>query len=75
MRNHDEKSPNKDQKHNKAKNEIEERTSLDEFEEQIHADDVPLEDLKIEQKDEKKKFKSKDASQSERKIKSKLDDE
>ncbi|MBY7142188.1 hypothetical protein KFZ56_03590 [Virgibacillus sp. NKC19-3] len=72
MREHDKKSPNK--KENKAENEIEERTALDEFEDQMHVDDVPLEDLKIEQKDEKKKFKSKDASQSERKMKSKLDD-
>ncbi|MBP1968446.1 hypothetical protein J2Z83_000538 [Virgibacillus natechei] len=49
------------------KDRIEERTKLDKFKEQELVDDIPMEDLKIEQKDEKKKFKSKNASQSERK--------
>ncbi|CEI83341.1 MULTISPECIES: hypothetical protein [Oceanobacillus] len=49
----------------------ERRTMLDEHEEQMFVDDVPLEDLKIEAKDEKRKTKSKDDSQSEKKHKEK----
>jgi hypothetical protein len=49
---------------------VEKRNPLDEFEDQKFADDIPLEDLKMEAKEEKKKTKSKDASQSERKHKS-----
>lgn len=47
----------------------EERTTLDEFKDQQFVDDIPLEDLKIEQEDEKDKHKTKDDSQSERKYK------
>lgn len=45
----------------------EDRNKLDEFENQKFVDDIPLEDLKIEQADEKNKHKTKDDSQSERK--------
>lgn len=47
----------------------EDRNKLDEFKEQQLVDDIPLEDLKIEQEDERKKHKTKDDSQSERKYK------
>lgn len=47
----------------------EDRTSLDEFKNQKFADDIPLEDLKIETEQEKDKEKSQDTSQSERKYK------
>lgn len=47
----------------------EDRTKLDGFYEQRFVDDIPLEDLKIEQDDEKDKHKTKDDSQSERKYK------
>lgn len=47
----------------------EDRTKLDEFKKQQLVDDIPLEDLKIEQEDERKKHKTKDDSQSERKYK------
>lgn len=47
----------------------EERTELDKFKDQQFVDDIPLEDLKIEQEDEKDKHKTKDDSQSERKYK------
>ena len=63
------KSPAEDKK-NRQERGVEKRNKLDEFENQKFADDIPLEDLKIEAKDEKKKVKSKDASQSERKHKS-----
>lgn len=49
------------------------RTKLDGFYEQRFVDDIPLEDLKIEQEDEKDKHKTKDDSQSERKYKEKSD--
>lgn len=45
----------------------EDRTPLDEFDEQKFTDDIPLEDLKIDQKQEDKKEKSQDDSQSEEK--------
>ncbi|GGP09156.1 hypothetical protein [Oceanobacillus neutriphilus] len=45
----------------------ERRTELDEHGVQKFVDDIPMEDLKIEAQDEKKKTKSKDDSQSERK--------
>lgn len=45
----------------------ERRTKLDEQKEQKFVDDIPMEDLKIESQDEKKKTKTKDDSQSERK--------
>ncbi|WP_017796424.1 hypothetical protein [Oceanobacillus kimchii] len=51
---------NNERKDEKSKRNIENRTALDEFENQKFADDVPMEDLKIELKDEKKKTKSKD---------------
>ncbi|MFA1820911.1 hypothetical protein ACDX78_12125 [Virgibacillus oceani] len=63
------KSPAED-KENRQDRGVERRNNLDEFENQKFADDIPLEDLKIEAKDEKKKVKSKDASQSERKHRS-----
>lgn len=47
----------------------EKRTTLDEFEEQMHVDDIPLEDLKLEQEEEKDGKKTKNDSQSERKYK------
>ncbi|ASN06451.1 hypothetical protein [Virgibacillus necropolis] len=65
MRTNDKKSSDKD---NNGEH-VEKRTKLDEFKDQQMVDDIPLEDLKIEQKDEKKKSKSKDESQSERKYK------
>ncbi|MGJ9459518.1 hypothetical protein [Oceanobacillus sp. CF4.6] len=71
MSNQDKQSPNKE----KTKWNEEDRTKLDEFENQKFADDIPLEDLKIEMKDEKKKTKTKDASQSERKFKNKEDNQ
>ncbi len=46
-----------------------EEKKLDKHEEQKFVDDIPMEDLKIEAQDEKKKTKSKDDSQSERKYK------
>lgn len=46
---------------------IERRTELDRFREQQHVDDIPLEDLKIEQEQEKNQRKTQDSSQSERK--------
>lgn len=45
------------------------KKKLDKHEEQKFVDDIPMEDLKIEAQDEKKKTKSKDDSQSERKYK------
>ncbi len=63
------KSPAKDKK-NRQDSGVEKRNKLDRFENQKFADDIPLEDLKIEAKDEREHLKSKDASQSERKHKS-----
>lgn len=69
---------NKDKRSSKSgkpnRNE-ERRTTLDEHEEQKFVDDVPLEDLKIEAKDEKRKTKSKDDSQSEKKHKQKQNED
>lgn len=48
----------------------EERTPLDEFANQKFADDIPLEDLKIEVEQEENKEKTQNTSQSERKYKS-----
>lgn len=45
----------------------EDRTPLDEFADQKFADDIPLEDLKIEAEQEEDKEKSQDTSQSEEK--------
>ena len=53
----------------------EDRTKLDDFREQQFVDDIPLEDLKIEQEAEKDKHKTQDDSQSERKYKGKSNDE
>ena len=53
----------------------ERRTKLDEQEEQKFVDDIPMEDLKIESQDEKKKTKTKDDSQSERKYQRKNNSE
>jgi len=69
MVNEKNKSPAKDKK-NRQESGVEKRNKLDGFENQKFADDIPLEDLKIEAKDEKENLKSKDASQSERKHKS-----
>jgi len=69
MVNKENRSPAEDQE-KRQKRGVERRNKLDEFENQKFADDIPLEDLKIEAKDEKKKLKSKDSSQSERKHKS-----
>lgn len=46
----------------------EERTPLDAFEDQKFVDDIPLEDLKIEAEQEKKKHKTQDDSQSAQKF-------
>ncbi|WP_390303265.1 hypothetical protein [Virgibacillus sediminis] len=54
-------------KDNKSRANEEERSELDGFKEQQLVDDMPMEDLKIEQKHEKEKHNSQDASQSERK--------
>lgn len=45
----------------------EDRTELDEFENQKFADDIPLEDLKVETEQEKDKRKTQDTSQSKQK--------
>lgn len=45
----------------------ENRTELDEFENQKFADDIPLEELKVEAEQEKDKRKTQDTSQSEQK--------
>lgn len=45
----------------------EDRTALDEFADQKFADDIPLEDLKIEAEQEEDKHKSQNTSQSEEK--------
>lgn len=45
----------------------EDRNELDEFVDQKFADDIPLEDLKIEAEQEKNKHKSQNTSQSEEK--------
>jgi len=69
---------NKDKRSSKSgkpnRNE-ERRTKLDEHEEQKFVDDIPMEDLKIEAQDEKKKSKSKDDSQSERKYRQKRNED
>jgi len=46
-----------------------EKSPLDKFENQKFADQIPLEDLKIQAEQEKKKEKSQDTSQSEKNIK------
>ena len=53
----------------------ERRTKLYEQKEQKFVDDIPMEDLKIESQDEKKKTKTKDDSQSERKYQRKNNSE
>lgn len=63
------KNKKDDQKGRRTKWNEEERTKLDDLPEQQFVDDIPLEDLKIEQRDEKNKKKTKDDSQSERKYK------
>lgn len=63
-----EKEFEKVKNHKPPKANEEGRTELDEFKDQQHVDDIPLEDLKIEQDDERKKHKTKDDSQSERKF-------
>lgn len=45
----------------------EERTELDEFEDQKFTDDIPLTDLKIEAEQEKDKYKTQNTSQSKQK--------
>lgn len=47
----------------------EERTPLDQFEDQKFVDDIPLEDLKIETEQERNKHKTQDRSQSDKKDK------
>lgn len=71
MSNQDKQSP----KNENTKWNEEDRTALDKFENQKFADDIPMEDLKIELKDEKKKRKTKDDSQSEQKYKNNKDDQ
>lgn len=50
-----------------------ERTPLDKFKDQKFADDIPLEDLKIEAEQEKNKHKSQDDSQSAKKYQADFD--
>jgi hypothetical protein len=49
------------------------RNTAEKLEGQEFVDQIPLEDLKIEMEDERKKFKTKDDSQSERKYKRNYD--
>lgn len=47
----------------------EDRTDLDKFDNQQFADDIPMDDLNMEQEEEKKNTKTKNDSQSEKKFK------
>ena len=58
---------------NRSEAREEKRTPLDKYKDQQFVDDIPLEDLKIETKQEKNKHKSQDTSQSEEKYKSNVD--
>lgn len=62
----------------KVKKEIdyreEDRTPLDQYKDQQFADDIPLEDLKIEAEQEKDKRKTQDSSQSEEKYEADFDE-
>lgn len=63
-----------DKKNNKQKRDNRkeiEKSPLDEFENEKFADQIPLEDLKIEAEQEKNKRKSQDSSQNEEKFKNK----
>jgi len=51
----------------------EERNPLDKFADQQFVDDIPIEDLKIETEQEKKKHKTQSDSQTERKYKADFD--
>ncbi|MFD2630498.1 hypothetical protein [Oceanobacillus kapialis] len=63
MKEKEERSPE-----NKVNNrKSEKRTELDKFEDQMFVDDIPMDDLNEEMKEEKEKTKSKNSSQSEKK--------
>ncbi|MHA6253282.1 hypothetical protein [Oceanobacillus sp. CAU 1775] len=53
----------------------EDRTKLDDFREQQFVDDIPIEDLKIEQEGEKNKHHTQDDSQSEKKYRGNSSDD
>lgn len=73
MKNADKKSTEKIKKQNDYREE--ERTPLDEFQNQKFSDSIPLEDLKINIKQEKFKKKTQDDSQSEKKYQADFDEE
>ena len=73
MKNADKKSTEKIKKQNDYREE--ERTPLDEFQNQKFSDSIPLEDLKINTKQEKLKKKTQDDSQSEKKYQADFDEE
>lgn len=73
MKNADKKSTEKIKKQNDYREE--ERTPLDEFQNQKFSDSIPLEDLKINTKQEKFKKKTQDDSQSEKKYQADFDEE
>ncbi|WP_042220520.1 hypothetical protein [Oceanobacillus manasiensis] len=62
MDNKEKRSPENEVKNRKS----EKRTELDSFEEQKFVDDIPMDDLNKEMKEEKEKTKSKNSSQSEK---------
>lgn len=64
-----------DEKVNNKQINSEKRDPLDKFKDQQFVDDIPLEDLKIENEQEIKKEKSQNASQSERKHKTGFDND
>lgn len=73
MKNADKKSTERIKKQNDYREE--ERTPLDEFQNQKFSDSIPLEDLKINTKQEKLKKKTQDDSQSEKKYQADFDEE
>lgn len=73
MKNADKKSTEKIKKQNNYHEE--ERTPLDEFQNQKFSDSIPLEDLKINTEQEKLKKKTQDDSQSEKKYQTDFDEE
>ncbi len=73
MKNADKKSTEKIKEQNDYREE--ERTPLDKFQNQKFSDSIPLEDLKINTKQEKFKKKTQDDSQSEKKYQADFDEE
>ncbi|MED3728274.1 hypothetical protein ACT6P6_06875 [Priestia endophytica] len=49
--------------------EVKDRTELDKFESQQNVDHIPLEEVELDQKDEKRKHRTKDSSSTEKKHK------